>query len=642
MKKKILFTLLLTTLTGVNAKQTLQQLRQQAQLNAKADAEFVQSFKNQNKGTVTFATVGADSCDFTTIQAAVDSAVDEVRIATNTSYNENVFLTDISVKLRGGYSTCVAAQSDNQGNAKSHIIGVPNAGEPVIAITGNSQRNSVTLENLELTGGSGLSFLSGGGISTLSADAYVALVNLAIHDNHSSFGGGIAIQGNSNNTDTDFMLSQTVIYDNSAFNGGGVFCNGANSSIVLIDNSGIHANQALEDVNNSGNTGRGGGAYLELECKLSMYSGTKTSNQTTDKRGIAYNSAQQYGGGMYVENATANLNGHQYCYNLGTQICLGNNQNPLNINNNTAAKIGGGIYSLGSNAILSIYAGLVENNTVTAQASWGGGVAIQSTTFVTAQLSKKCWNNKKCNLYRNNSSRYQGGAMWLNGIADVYTTFFENNRANSGTAIMLQPAPANGATETSIQSSVFFHNGNNGADGFNDRDVITISGFSSTSRLTHNTFVDNNALSVFFYSPDEYTEQTQIQYSIIHESNPNINILDPTSNNYDSRLKFECLLVSEDSFTNYPQINVLGDVVVADPMFVDRANNDYHIKASVSPAVDFCQSQNITHYDMDMENFGWNDPSVPNQNGVAFNTYDVGADETYGNDIIFKHGFEQN
>ena len=43
---------------------------------------------------------------------------------------------------------------------------------------------------------------------------------------------------------------------------------------------------------------------------------------------------------------------------------------------------------------------------------------------------------------------------------------------------------------------------------------------------------------------------------------------------------------------------------------------------------------------MDFQNHGWNNPNVPNQGGLTFNTYDAGADEFYDEGALFQNGFE--
>ena len=638
--KTLVSAILLINSIQVSAESSIKQLKTEAQNTANKNIEFIQSFKSNQKGAVTFSTVGAGNCDYSTVQAAVDSDVDEVRIATNMTYNENVFLSDISIKLRGGFANCADAQADNQSNTMSLITGVPNASQPVIAITGSVQRHSVTLENLELTGGTGKNFLKGGGVSTLDADASIAIINSNIHNNNGSEGGGVGIFGDSNGADTDLLLIDTIIDHNTAINGGGLYCIGQQSSVLVIGESGFSSNVALQD-DNVTDTGFGGGVYLSSQCDFSMYSGTKESNSTFDKRGIANNFAGQKGGGMYVDNSTANLNGHKFCYNLGTLTCIGDDINPININNNNAVLLGGGVYANGDLSTVSIYAGLVENNSVTDNMSKGGGVYINFAIFNTARLSKACWDKDRCNSYHANFAQAEGGALWVTGVTNIYSTYFEYNRANKATAIYLKAFIVNGINELLIQSSIFHHNGDNGSNGVSDSNVVFITGSYVTSNIINNTFVDNYAQSIFFLSPSQYIGHTNIKYSIIHDSNPTVNVVDPASgNSYIATFKFECLIVHESSFTNIPNLDYSGEIIIADPQFVDRDNADFHLNASSSPAVDFCQSFGLQHKDIDKENFGWNDPNVPNQNNLTINKFDAGADETYGNDIIFKNSFE--
>ena len=97
-----------------------------------------------------------------------------------------------------------------------------------------------------------------------------------------------------------------------------------------------------------------------------------------------------------------------------------------------------------------------------------------------------------------------------------------------------------------------------------------------------------------------------------------------------------CLLVHEtDSFIGN------SSVEVANPMFVDAANGDYHIDASLSPAVDYCNELNVMAQfkDIDSDVRGYDDPTVVN-NPVTNGAFDIGADETYDNDIIFADGFD--
>ena len=77
------------------------------------------------------------------------------------------------------------------------------------------------------------------------------------------------------------------------------------------------------------------------------------------------------------------------------------------------------------------------------------------------------------------------------------------------------------------------------------------------------------------------------------------------------------------------------------PQFVNRSNNDFHLDAFNSPAVDYCDNNpdvNL-HKDMDFQDRGWDDPIINEHFNGSF--YDIGAYEAYGNDIIFKNNFEE-
>ncbi len=595
--------------------------------------ELIQSLnQNSNKEMLSFATVGADNCDFDNIQDAINSGVDEVRIASNKNYNENIYLNDISISLRGGYSSCADANNDIQNSDKATIIGVANASEPVIAITGHDQRHNVVLEQLNLTGGTGTNFLSGGGISTLDADALISLDQVNIYNNHSSYGGGIAAQGNSPNTDTDFILRDTLIYQNSATDGGGIYCSGIESSILMYGNSGINSNTADDDENVPG-SGNGGGLYITTDCSFALYSGTQNSDTVNDLRGIAFNTATNRGGGVHANKGSfVNLIGYQFCIN---NVCIGSNSEPLNINDNIAGSKGGGISALDDSTKILLHSGLVENNDLLNVSSSGAGIAVQSGAFLeTGRLSKACWNTEKCNLFRNNRAKTEGGAISIvASTAEIYSSYFEGNRADNGTAINTA------MSDTMVVGSVFAHNGNNGG-AYADNAVFSAGGiFDGTIDVINNTFVDNNTTQSVFDVTHSNSSVMNIKNSIIQESNANIKVIN--SDLPDTGTAISCLMVHETGSLNNQSIFNFGEVNVDDPMFVNRIEGDYHLDAAVSPAIDRCINEGVTHKDIDAESFGWDDPFVINKNNSPNYRSDIGADETRGNDIIFYDGFQQ-
>lgn len=73
------------------------------------------SLKNFSKNVAgTVVTVGGDNfCNFrlgtTRIQDAINSGATDIRIASNTSYSENLSINNQSVTIRGGYTDCSVA-----------------------------------------------------------------------------------------------------------------------------------------------------------------------------------------------------------------------------------------------------------------------------------------------------------------------------------------------------------------------------------------------------------------------------------------------------------------------------------------------------------------------------------------------------
>ena len=169
----------------------------------------VNHIKKQISGTI--ITVGAEpnGCHFDNIQDAIDSAstlgTEFIHIATNQTYNENLVIDDLTVSLIGGYSDCTAAGSPfiQPSNNQVLIDGGNNA--PVLQVSGDSQRSSVTLQNLRFIEGFGQApngDSAGGGILAYNADVVLSLDNVDVRSNDAEYGAGIAII----NGNTDLLM----------------------------------------------------------------------------------------------------------------------------------------------------------------------------------------------------------------------------------------------------------------------------------------------------------------------------------------------------------------------------------------------------------------------------------------------------
>jgi len=392
MKKLFFATTLLTAATS-----SLHASKLSAEEHVKLAMVQVQA--TTEKGGPSFATVGNDvSCDFrlgtTRIQEAIDSGVDEVRIADDT-YVENLTIDDISIVIRGGYDNCADAANNISNGNRQTIDGSGNVA-PTVLIIGNTQRNTVTLESLTLTGGEGSGFSPGGGVSAVAADVELNLLQVNLSNNTSNLGGGLAVfAGN-----TDVILSNPFIVNNSATEGGGIYCDGIDASILVFDTgdtgSSILLNQATD--------GDGGGARVTNGCAFTSLSGRAPGG--IDFRGMINNSATGHGGAIAASNgARINLFGSVVC---GIGICFGSNETSVNLSNNNADSdndqigFGGGIYATGADTIISLTNPLITANT----AQSGGGIAIEDQaelSIISEYFAGTCWNPGSCSQLTNNS-----------------------------------------------------------------------------------------------------------------------------------------------------------------------------------------------------------------------------------------------
>ncbi|WP_395374638.1 hypothetical protein [Marinicella sp. W31] len=564
----------------------------------------------ENRGGSTVVTVGSDNaCDIrqgtTKIQDAIDTAPDEIRIVTDT-YNENLIISDISIDLVGGFANCTDAANGVSDNGQVTVDGTNTA--TVLQINGATQRNTVNIRNIIFQNGNGSGFLPGGGISTLGADLQLNLTNVWLSNNAGTLGGGLAVvSGNTDISGVDFLVAS-----NTADQGGGIYCSSADASILMADTDGGIAGV----FNNTATAGDGGGVLLQSGCVFTTYTGT--SGGFLDLRGVASNSATGNGGGVAVESgSTANLIGFQFCF----FFCIGNNDQPMNINNNTADSdddnvgIGGGIHVTGTDSRVAAFNALVADNV----AFNGGAVAVADTAeFETRYSNENCWSPGSCNQYMNNSSESFGGVFYVatGGQADVALSYIQNNGSAAGVVAYARDTDSSIDMEGNVIT-------NNGDDSDAVLDNYAFRAFNDGAMtLTYNTIADNELDDeVIGHAGSSFN----LFYNIVHD--PGRDVFDGAGT-----LVAFCNIVNEDASFSGTQS------VVDDPEFIDRVGGDFHIDVDTSPAVDLCQQGFFPadYDDIDLQARGLDDPIAGNISGP----YDAGADETYSNEIIFKDGFD--
>jgi len=361
-------------------------------------------------------TVCASGCDFSSIQAAINSAVDgdTIDLAAET-FTEAVTI-DKSINLEGdGPENTIVQAAGEPGIATSRVITITSG------IT-------VTIENITIQHGNAIGDYpdsSGGGIynsGTLTLNNIVATNNFA-----DGTGGGILSTG-FGAFSTNLTINDSLVRENTAQNAGGIYLEGWFTAANLI----VQENQAT--------SGNGGGIYLDGRATIIN---SQIISNTADTGGGIYNYYV-----LTLENCSVTDNSA----NVGAGIY--NDTDLLYIHNssivgNHATGYGGGIFN-DYTAYLHIDSSVVKEN----QGSSGGGVYINSESsydypiksFIEAStiISNTALANSgggiqnrgklelSNSLVAYNSAEWHGGG--LNSIGtystlDVLNSTFSNNRA---------------------------------------------------------------------------------------------------------------------------------------------------------------------------------------------------------------------
>ena len=313
---------------------------------------------------------------------------------------------------------------------------------------------------------------AGGGVYGSLQDSYAPALNLPsyadIYSNAAltgnGFGGGVHLREG-----TVSVADCSDIYFNNASAGGGAYlitstltiqgdCSEIESNTATGDGGGIYAQgstvnldpdtELYDNTAGTGGTGSGGGAYLD------------NSDLWSDKALIHYNTADDYGGGVYATNSSL------LDMDLGGYACTGPRCSQLSYN--TATVYGGGVYAR-DNSEVDLVQTYVENNA----ASLGGAVyAYQSPVYLTNGM-----------VARNNATGGTGDGLRLytgsslSGSSDTLA-YNDGGGAATGNAISLS-----GATLSLINSVIWGHatSVNDATQTITDSDVQ--GGYAGTGNL---------------------------------------------------------------------------------------------------------------------------------------------------------------
>lgn len=212
------------------------------------------------------------------------------------------------------------------------------------------------------------------------------------------------------------IYENSIISSNTGEDGGGIACAG-DVGIEVFDSQ-IGQNEARSD---------GGGVFLTDGCLFEL-------NDSGPFQGVLLNEAAGFGGGIYaVENSEVRLRG-------------GDNEGfPAVIAANSATN-GAGI-ALRSSSVLDARDSLISGNTA---ANTGGGIRSDDSEvhLYRSRPGTQCHDAQRCSVVRDNVANGTdggfaggGGILAVGGTIRITGTYFEENRANFGSAIRARFIP---------------------------------------------------------------------------------------------------------------------------------------------------------------------------------------------------------
>lgn len=585
--------------------------------------------RHQRGGPV--VTVGDDdACDYTAdslnpgqgLQQALDDAssdangadTTEILVANSGNYTgRNYYINDDlggeqSVTIIGGYDTC--SSSDPGGHT---VLDATGNSSPVITIDAVDPQQTVSLENLMITGGSAE---KGGGIR-IGNNNWVMATNVSIDANSAENGGGIHVEDTGGDDTVFWLLNGSFIGNNTADgDGGGLYCTGGNALVAFDSFTGIMGNSA-----NSG-----GGFQAQDGCHLVTFSG--------NPGGVVNNSVDVNGGGGIVDNGSRlEVVGGEGGFGFGDPKAT------TGIGGNSAKLSGGGLWVRDS--VVDVTDAWIVENAADANESGngsGGGVEILgggSFSMDRTLAGDNCHQAMHCSRLSGNTG-WSGGAVWADGngtSVDIRQTWIDSNQTNGGTGTAIRISNFDG---DSSQPAQLFMEGNmivenpTGSEGGLFRGVVDVQTNSSTT-IAFTTFAGNLAESVGRNLIGFDDVSLNVYSSIFWESTGEVYLVDWDNASVDGEI--DCAIVHElESLPNNDESTVFED-----PEFdqVDPHLSRYHLTGT-SPAINFCDTALYSPLEPDIDGESRGQPLGGSD---LFGPYDLGADEHIP-DKIFSDRFE--
>ena len=269
-------------------------------------------------------------CTDDTIQSAIDAVVcpattivvtrERTWSGQHLTINNKTFTLAGSTGACGTIGTAAASPSAVPTAPVVTLSGAGNSGHSVIDITGNS---NITLQYLEITGGSGGSGSHGGGID-FNGTGSLTLDTDSVDLNSANFGGGIEINGNGGDA-TLTLKSYSIVESNTASgNGGGINLDGFAQLIAVQPFTLIGFNHAPN--------GDGGGIAVVSPARADI------GSPGDGGLAVVYGNDAALGGGLAALGA--NGNAEDATINLYTADAA----SAVGVASNFASQAGGGIY----------------------------------------------------------------------------------------------------------------------------------------------------------------------------------------------------------------------------------------------------------------------------------------------------------
>jgi hypothetical protein len=507
-------------------------------------------------------TVGnASFCNFATIQAAITAAAaapgpDLILISRNQTWTaQELLINSQDLTISSG-----AACGDLPDGLRATISGAGGAALPVLRIN-TSGSAVVTLRFLNITGGLVTGDNLGGGILyNGSVNSKLVIEDSVISNNEAAYGGGIYVNGNGSRGKLEIGANVLVASNDARISGGGIYLSNADLKMDA-PNSAIAFNDAGDF---------GGGLRALGPSDISIKSGGQGL-------GTVYANTARIGGGIALQGSPDVIG----IVNLRIET-----MNPLNvvrIRANAARERGGAIYSRTelitgfgggtSSAVAELNGTNIEENFALIGAAiyldYSASLTDTEGAILIMGPAPGCAGSAVCNQVSGNQAQTVGGMPTTGGIVVGADTSFIGMYGtqligNSGGPPVYSDSPS----ETPGSSSVQLTNvviANNEVRG--DAIVRVVRGVSTSifdTTITNNTLTGNAIINV--------AGSIRLEDSIFWQPGK-------ITLNSGSALVSR-VLASETASLPNPLL-----AINADPRFIDPANGNFRLKAG-SRAID--------------------------------------------------------